>query len=325
MRNDNTRNGADGRSAGTGDAFSPWAGRDAPTAAGEVTPWQDGELDPAERGADLNQPRHGGADPARQPASVTIRMPVQEPAHAKKTVRMRRSVLTVLICLILLLALAVVALVKYLPAHQSTALATQDKTTGTPSASATQPSPAASASSASASPSAAGSSPASSPAASASGAGSSASAIAAPGGAAGAPLADLSALNPVEQNGIGDLSTGPQQIGPTNYEDSVRFTCYASGDVVYDVAGYKYLTTLIGVPSDASNAAGNAMTITFYKDGSATQLMAPVTVSLDHPQSVHLNLQGSSQLEVACSAINTTNQDSEYMDVAFGNATIGSS
>jgi hypothetical protein len=65
------------------------------------------------------------------------------------------------------------------------------------------------------------------------------------------------------------------------------------------------------------------MTITFYKDGSATQLSSPVTVTLDHPQSIHLNLQGSSQLEVACSAINTSNQQTAYMDVALGNATIG--
>jgi hypothetical protein len=235
-----------------------------------------------------------------------------------------------LICLIVLLVVAIVALVKFLPARTTTALATQ--ATGSPSASATQPSPAASATSASSSPSAASSSPASSPAASSPAASATAAAsasgstVAAPGGAAGAPLADLSALNPVNQSYISSLSTGPQQIGSTTYQDSVRFTCDApSGYLVYDVAGYKYLTTLIGIPSDASNATGNTMTITFYKDGSASQLMTPVTVSLDHPQSVHLNLQGASQLEVACSAISTTSQDSEYMDVAFGNATIGPS
>ncbi len=36
------------------------------------------------------------------------------------------------------------------------------------------------------------------------------------------------------------------------------------------MAGYKYLTTLIGIPSNAANGAGNAMTITFYEDGSTT-------------------------------------------------------
>lgn len=147
------------------------------------------------------------------------------------------------------------------------------------------------------------------------------SAVAADGGGAGAPLADLSALTPVTQNNISAQSTGPEQIGSTTYEDSVRFSCESgdgenSGDMIYDVAGYKYLTTLIGIPSDASNGSGNAMTITFYKDGSATQLSSPVT--LDHPQSVHLDLQGSSQLEISCSAINTTSQQATEMDVALG-------
>jgi hypothetical protein len=57
----------------------------------------------------------------------------------------------------------------------------------------------------------------------------------------------------------------------------------------------------------------------------ASAVAATATVSLDHPQPVHLNLQGSSQLEVSCSAINTTTQATEYMDVALGNATIGPS
>jgi hypothetical protein len=151
--------------------------------------------------------------------------------------------------------------------------------------------------------------------------------VVADGGGPGAPISDLSALTPLSQNYVSSPTTGPQQIGATTYQDSVRFTCETnsgnSGNVVYDVAGYKFLTAVIGIPSNASNAAGNAMTITFYKDGSSTQLSTPVTVSLDHPQSVHLNLQDSSQLEISCNAINTTSQSSEYMDVALGNATIG--
>jgi hypothetical protein len=328
MRNDDTRNGANG---GPADAIRPQAGRNAARVPGEVAPWQGGEVDSVGRGADLDQPNParpaGDEGQPRHSASVTVRMPAQEPVSGKKTVRVRRSLLMTLVCLIVLLVVAIVALVKFLPAHTSTALAVQDKATSSPRASATRPSPADSATSASSSPSTASSPAASSPAASATAAAtSSGSTVVAPGGAAGAPLADLSALNPVNQSYISSLSTGPQQIGSITYQDSVRFTCDTpSGYLVYDVAGYKYLTTLIGIPSDASNATGNTMTITFYKDGSATQLMTPVTVSLDHPQSVHLNLQGASQLEVACSAISTTSQDSEYMDVAFGNATIGPS
>ena len=126
---------------------------------------------------------------------------------------------------------------------------------------------------------------------------------------------------------IGNLSNGPEQIGAVTYQDSVGFTCDTSGNqanFVYDVAGYKFLTTLVGIPSDATNAAGNAMTITFFKDGS-TQLGQPVTVSLDHPQSVHLDLQGASQLEVACNATNVTSHQPVEMDAALGNATIGPS
>jgi hypothetical protein len=237
------------------------------------------------------------------------------------------------LCLLVVAALAIVGLVRYLPAHKNTASAVATTnasasatTTGSAkaSASASQPNPTQSATSAAPSTGAsAGASDGSSP-----GTGSSpiptTSAVAATGGGAGAPIADLSALNPVTTSEVSTPATGPQQIGATTYEDSVRFTCYSSsGSVIYDVAGYKYLTTLIGIPSNASNGAGNAMTITFYKDGSATQLSSPVTVTLDHPQSIHLNLQGSSQLEIACSAINTSNQQTAYMDVALGNATIG--
>jgi hypothetical protein len=86
------------------------------------------------------------------------------------------------------------------------------------------------------------------------------------------------------------------------------FTCDTYGNqanFVYDVAGYKFLTTVLGIPSDATNAAGNAMTVTFFKDG-ATQFGQAITISLDHPQSVHLNLEGASQLEMACNATDVT-------------------
>ena len=64
------------------------------------------------------------------------------------------------------------------------------------------------------------------------------------------------------------------------------------------------------------------MTITFFRDGSS-QLGGPITVTLDHPQSVHLNLQGASQLEIACSGTSVTNDSSVSMDVVLGNATLG--
>ena len=113
----------------------------------------------------------------------------------------------------------------------------------------------------------------------------------------------------------------------TTPSSSVGFTCDTYGNqanLVYDVAGYKYLTAVVGVPSDAANAAGNAMTITFFKDGS-TQLGQSITVSLDHPQSVRLPLQDASQLQMSCNATNVTSHQPVYMDAALGNATIGPS
>jgi hypothetical protein len=245
----------------------------------------------------------------------------------------RRSILIWLVCLLLVAALAIAGLVRYLPAKITTVAATakvSSSASATPSASAaasasTQPSatPAASATGTASGGTSPASSAGASPGASASPA-ATADAIAAAGGGVGASLADLSALTPVTSSEVSGVTTGPQQIGAVTYEDSIRFSCWSGGgDVVYDVAGYKFLTALIGIPSDADDAIGNTMTITFDKDGSATQLSTPVTISLDHPQSIHLNLQGSSQLEMACNAINTTSQSQEYMDVAFGNATLG--
>jgi hypothetical protein len=318
MRHDNSK---DRKAAGVSDATHHDS--DLPVAGGEIVPWEAGP--PAYRDDD---------DPAlareHDAPEVTL---VQQPTArdtGPKLVRVRRSVILWLVCLLVVAALVIVGLVRYLPARTAKASSVATNS-AQPSVSATPSSPAASASGTGASPGAtsgtstgASASPGTSATAEAT-----TSAVAADGGGPGAPIADLSALTPLSQNNVSTPTTGPEQIGATTYQDSVRFTCdtYSgnSGDVVYDVASYKFLTAMIGIPSNASNAAGNAMTITFYKDGSSTQLSTPVTVSLDHPQSVHLNLQDSSQLEISCNAINTTSQSSEYMDVALGNATIGPS
>jgi len=280
-------------------------------AGGEILPWNSGIL--------VDRPGDDGQVPTDQ-----------LPTRAPKVVRVRRAVLLWLVCLLVAAALVIAGLVHYLPARTAKASAssqaspTTAASSGQPSPSSTQPSPANSASGGGTSP---GATDSASPGGAAS-PGATANAVAAGGGGLGAPLADLSALSPVSQTNVYNQSTGPEQIGATTYEDSVRFTCdsssgAASGNLVYDVAGYKFLTALIGIPSNASNGAGNAMTITFYRDGSATQLAAPITVSLDHPQPVHLDLQGSSQLEISCSGTNTTGQQATQMDVALGNATIG--
>jgi hypothetical protein len=133
----------------------------------------------------------------------------------------------------------------------------------------------------------------------------------------------------LQNNNMGNVSAGPEQIGAITYQNSVGFTCLTADndgptDLVDNVAGYQFLTATFGIPSDATNAAGNTMTITFFNDGSTTQLLAtPMTISLDHPQSVHLNLDGSSQLEIACDATSVAGHSGANMDAAMGNATIG--
>ncbi|HEY6480052.1 MAG TPA: hypothetical protein VIZ00_08485, partial [Streptosporangiaceae bacterium] len=72
--------------------------------------------------------------------------------------------------------------------------------------------------------------------------------------------------------------------------------------MVYDVADFAFLNATLGVPSNATNAAGNTMSITFFKDGSASQLGKTITVALDNPVPLHLNLDGASQLAIDCAA-----------------------
>jgi hypothetical protein len=189
-------------------------------------------------------------------------------------------------------------------------------------------------------PTPAGSSPASSASASPSPSGGGSSAGAASGSPSAGPSPSSTATVPpatsgtnlfnltaVQNIGAYNLVNGSEQIGTTTYPDSVRFTC-ASGEnvahtyLVYDVAGFSFLNATIGVPSDATNAAGNTMGITFFKDGTTQQLGKTITIALDQPGQVHLNLDGASQLEIGCAATSTANQQAVQMDVALGNAVL---
>jgi hypothetical protein len=268
-------------------------------------------------------PRPGGTtEPDRTLIDIYVPPPDDGPAGGpgpKRRAQVPRSLLILLVSLLVIALLAIVVLVALRKPASTPSTATNQTTS--PSASATSAS--------------AASTPASSPAASATGtsAGPSASptttasSVAAGGGGPGAPVANLSSLTVLSSSYVANLSSGPEQIGAVTYQNSVGFTCETAGNqanFVYDVAGYKYLTAVVGVPSDATNAAGNAMTITFFKDGS-TQLGQPITVSLDHPQSVHLSLQDASQLQISCNATNVTSHQPVEMDAALGNATIGPS
>ncbi|MBV9141156.1 MAG: NPCBM/NEW2 domain-containing protein [Pseudonocardiales bacterium] len=145
------------------------------------------------------------------------------------------------------------------------------------------------------------------------------------GPSSGGPT-NLSAIKPVQTAGsIGNFTTGSVQIGTTTYPNSVRFTCgyvvSGPGNVVYNVAGFTFLDAMIGVPNDATNGIGDTMAITFFKDGS-TQLGSPLNIVLGQSQTVHLDLQGASQLELKCLPTDNVSHNEVQMDIALGDATI---
>jgi hypothetical protein len=151
-------------------------------------------------------------------------------------------------------------------------------------------------------------------------------AVTAGGGGPGSPVADLSALTPVQEYNVSRLRTGPVQIGPVTYADSVRFTCDSggrgsSGDLDYVVARYRSMSAMVGIPAGDSGA--DAMTVSFFNNGSGAQTSEPVTVTPGHPRRVRLSFRGASQLEISCSAVDTASGSATYMDVALGNAIIG--
>jgi hypothetical protein len=136
----------------------------------------------------------------------------------------------------------------------------------------------------------------------------------------------LSARAPLqfdEQEYSGTTTEAPEQIGTTTYPDSVRFLCddqdYTSS-LVYDVAGFSALRLTIGVPNDATDAAGNSAAVQFLKDGGSTQLIPQVSVALDQAQTVTVPLTGTSQLELSCTA--SSSPGSGGMDIVLGNAAL---
>jgi hypothetical protein len=95
---------------------------------------------------------------------------------------------------------------------------------------------------------------------------------------------------------------------------------YSTDDVIYNVARYKIFKAFIGVPNNSTDAAGTTATISFLKDGTKTRLIPDFTVALDQPKRIRVNLDGSSQLEIDCTA-----SQPGGIDIVFGNATLSSS
>lgn len=134
---------------------------------------------------------------------------------------------------------------------------------------------------------------------------------------------NLAALKPVQSTQVYYFVAGPEQVGTTVYQNSVRFTCGGEGNIVFNVAGANALVATLGVPNDATNAAGNTMVVTFFKGAitSTTQIGTPYSVALDKPKSVNIALTGVSQLVIMCSATNTAHQR-VTMDITLGDAVL---
>lgn len=131
----------------------------------------------------------------------------------------------------------------------------------------------------------------------------------------------LSDLKTVDSSNVQGFVVGPIQMGPKSYQNSVRFTCNGAGFVAYNVAGQKTLDLTIGVPNDATNAVGNVTRITFTKVGTTTQLAPVVVDTASQTQQTHVDLQGASQVEIACLATNSGGGQVQ-MDVGLGNAQV---
>lgn len=139
----------------------------------------------------------------------------------------------------------------------------------------------------------------------------------------------LYTLTPVENTTNTTITTGQVQLGKSAYPDSVGAQCYAepqgsTAELAYDVNGAKFLDATVGVPNDAPDAAGNSITITFFKNSPSDQLGAPVNVSVGESEAIHLNLQGASQLDISCAAIDDATHQGVSLDFALGSAQLTS-
>lgn len=134
----------------------------------------------------------------------------------------------------------------------------------------------------------------------------------------------LSATKPVQTTGgIYNMASVASTIGTTSYANSVRFQCQFSGSLVYDVSGYKFLDTTVGVPNDAANGAGNTVVVTFFKDSNANeQLTQPMNIVVGAPQTVHLDLQGAAQLQIQCAPTSIATHAGSMIDLVLGNGTL---
>jgi hypothetical protein len=133
----------------------------------------------------------------------------------------------------------------------------------------------------------------------------------------------LSQLTPLQESYL-NFNAEPVQIGTATYQQSIQFTCQtAVTSAIYNVTGFTFLDATVGVPNNASNDAGYTTNISFYKNGSTTQLGPTITDVLGQLQKVHLNLQGAVQLQIACNT--AADGPDTSMEVALGDPSLSGS
>lgn len=131
----------------------------------------------------------------------------------------------------------------------------------------------------------------------------------------------LSDLSPTVDNA--GIDTGQQVITARQYTKSVLFYCDGGSgdqpDVAYDVAGSSSFTAVVGIPDNMTNATDVTATVTFTNE-SDQRLGHSVQVSLGHPASVRLPINGVTQLGITCVGRDIrTGKQTNGFQVAIGN------
>ncbi|HEV2634029.1 MAG TPA: hypothetical protein VGX23_02710 [Actinocrinis sp.] len=292
--------------------------------AGEIVPAGYGPTQqiPTQNGP--AQPGHPGIDVPVSSAPFPVQLPPPAPQNpdGPPPVLVKRRTLSVLLCLLLVLALAVVGLL-YTTLNKGTktlvvAGATSPSASPTDTAASDPSTPTAGPSS--------GGSPGTAPTNTAATADASPAAtgtdggalVVGPGGSSFAPPFGTQYLGePIDAAGGVDTKTDVT-ISNVDYPDSTEFYCPTTGLDDWNVAGYSSFTATFGIPDDAQYATGITNTVTFSDQNGKT--LGTATTSIGQPAKVSFPLTGVVRLIVNC-ARQGSNASSDNM-VALGNASV---
>jgi hypothetical protein len=131
----------------------------------------------------------------------------------------------------------------------------------------------------------------------------------------------LSDLSPTVDNA--GIDTGQQVISARQYTKSLLFYCDGGNgdqpDVAYDVAASSTFTAMVGIPDNMTDATDVTATVTFTNEADQ-RVGHSVQVSLGHPASVRLPINGVTQLGITCVGRDVrTGQQTNGFQVAIGN------